>query len=348
MRVTIKQIAEKAGVSKSTVGRVVNNLPGVKPDTKKRVQEVIDNLGYEINTVGRGLKSYQYEPSEIAVISNSNTFFESVKKGINDAYNEIKDYNVKIEYYVSDTDDINSQISILNYLWSKRVSGIIIRPRFSEEIATLIDKIIADGIPVIAFNTNIPSKKLLCFIGQDLNAAGRIAGDLMGKLLCGKGKIAIITGSNDIWAFKQRIRGFKDVLSERFPSIEVADIIENYDIPQVTYEKTCELINTYEDIKGIYITAAGAGYLAKAIKDNNMVGEVKVISFDYDDTTINMIKEGLIDFTLGQEPQRQGYLSLKILFNYIISNMKPKNKTIYTNTNIKGIENLNDYIYEPR
>jgi LacI family transcriptional regulator len=45
-RVTIKHVAQEAGVSTQTVSRVVNRMPGVLPDTRQRVQDAIDRLGY--------------------------------------------------------------------------------------------------------------------------------------------------------------------------------------------------------------------------------------------------------------------------------------------------------------
>jgi len=55
--VTIKQVAESAGVSIQTVSRVLNNRPEVSPETRQRVQEIISNLGYHPFAFARGLAS---------------------------------------------------------------------------------------------------------------------------------------------------------------------------------------------------------------------------------------------------------------------------------------------------
>ena len=55
MTVTIYDVAREAGVSMATVSRVVNNNPNVKPQTRKKVFEAIERLGYRPNAVARGL-----------------------------------------------------------------------------------------------------------------------------------------------------------------------------------------------------------------------------------------------------------------------------------------------------
>ena len=55
--ITIYDVAKKAGVSMATVSRVVNGNPNVKPGTRKKVLDVIDELDYRPNAVARGLAS---------------------------------------------------------------------------------------------------------------------------------------------------------------------------------------------------------------------------------------------------------------------------------------------------
>jgi DNA-binding LacI/PurR family transcriptional regulator len=54
-RVTIKRVAQEAGVSTQTVSRVINNRPDVAPETRQRVQEVIEELSYHPSAVARSL-----------------------------------------------------------------------------------------------------------------------------------------------------------------------------------------------------------------------------------------------------------------------------------------------------
>ncbi|MGC4020138.1 MAG: LacI family DNA-binding transcriptional regulator [Muricomes sp.] len=55
MSVTIKQIAELANVSRGTVDKVLNNRPGVKEDTRKKVLQIANGLNYKPNFIGKGV-----------------------------------------------------------------------------------------------------------------------------------------------------------------------------------------------------------------------------------------------------------------------------------------------------
>jgi len=61
MALTLEQVAKLAGVSRSTASRVINDRPGVRPEVRERVWQVIRRYGYEPNLAARALASYRPE-----------------------------------------------------------------------------------------------------------------------------------------------------------------------------------------------------------------------------------------------------------------------------------------------
>ena len=84
MGVTIKQIAEMAGVHRSTVDKVLHKRPGVSDSVRARVQKIIDECGYEANPIGKALQMQDKE-LKIKVILLEVDALEYLKKGIADA-----------------------------------------------------------------------------------------------------------------------------------------------------------------------------------------------------------------------------------------------------------------------
>lgn len=68
--ITIYDVAREAGVSMATVSRVVNGNPNVKPDTRKKVNEVIERLDYHPNAVARGLASKNQPLSGLSYLTS--------------------------------------------------------------------------------------------------------------------------------------------------------------------------------------------------------------------------------------------------------------------------------------
>ena len=91
--ITIYDVAKKAGVSMATVSRVVNGNPNVKPGTRKKVMEVIDELDYRPNAVARGLASKKTTTVGVIIPDVTNVYFSSLARGIDDVATMYK-YNI--------------------------------------------------------------------------------------------------------------------------------------------------------------------------------------------------------------------------------------------------------------
>lgn len=341
MRVTIRKIADIARVSRGTVDKVLNNRPGVSDEVRKKVMEIATALEYKPNIAGKALAN-QKKPLLIGVIipPDTNPFFNEIKNGIDTAYQELKDFGLEIDCQVMKGLDPKEQLSIMNYLVDKGISALALAAIDHRIIGEAIDKMADDKIPVVTFNSDLTGSKRICFVGQDLVKSGRVAGELMGKILLGRGKVAVITGSHNILAHNQRIEGFKAVMRDEFPEIEVVDIIENLDQDSLSFEFTVAILEKHADLTGIYITAGGVSGVGKAVKFAGKGHTIKIISYDFVPDTVELVKEGIIDFTIGQDPFIQGYKPIKILSDYLFYGQPPLTEFFATKVDIRIKENI--------
>ena len=119
--VTIYDVAREANVSMATVSRVVNGNPNVKPSTRKKVQEVIERLGYRPNAVARGLASKKTTTVGVIIPDISNTYFAELARGIEEIAKMYK-YNILL----SNSDQIKEkEFHLLNTMLAKQVDGIV-------------------------------------------------------------------------------------------------------------------------------------------------------------------------------------------------------------------------------
>ncbi|QGQ96977.1 catabolite control protein A [Paenibacillus psychroresistens] len=121
MTVTIYDVAREAGVSMATVSRVVNNNPNVKPQTRKKVFEAIERLGYRPNAVARGLASKKTTTVGVVIPDISNAIFAEVARGIEDIANMYR-YNIILCNADKKKD---KEISVINTLLEKQVDGLL-------------------------------------------------------------------------------------------------------------------------------------------------------------------------------------------------------------------------------
>ena len=342
MRVTIKKIADIAKVSRGTVDKVLNNRHGVSDEIRKKVKDIADYLEYRPNIIGKALAS-QKNPFIIGIIipPDDNPYYDDIKRGIDAAYQELRDFNFRMEYHIMRSISAEEQVDALKYFIKNAVSGIVLAAMNHQDVKVMIDQaVIEHKIPVVTFITDIKDSSRLCFIGHDLVKSGRVAGQIMGKLICGEGKVAIITGSHGILAHNQRIEGFLNVINEEFKNIEIVKTVENMDRDSLSLELTLSLIETIKNLKGIYITGGGVSGAGKALQLSGLGGKIKVICFDFVPETIKLVKDGIIDFTIGQDPYYEGYKPVKVLADYLLSGRIPESEEIKTKIDIRVKENI--------
>lgn len=339
MKLTLKQLAELAGVHRSTIDKVLHNREGVSDEVRARVQKIIDEVGYQPNVIGKAL-ALQKNPLIIAVLLLKVDAVTEIRQGIDAAFNEFKNYGLQVEYFICSDNDITEQLHTLSLMEKKKISGIIISPIQEQAITKAINAMVDNGIPVVTVNTDLPESKRLCFIGQDAVQAGRTAGELMSEILGCKGQVAIITGSDQMQCTADRQKGFEKVIAERYPDIKIVEIIATFENPLVAFQKTLALIETVPSLDGVYVTCGNVSEVGRAVRIANREKDLKIICFDLYPNVVELVRSGVINFTIGQNLFFQGYQSLKVIFNRLFHNQMPEADFIRTPIDIRLRENL--------
>lgn len=328
-RATIKHIAELANVSRGTVDRVLHERPGVNPEVRQRVLDIAEAVNYKTNLLGRSLATIRDEIKiGIILTPEHNPFVEAIKQGIEAAYREFHDYAFQVTVKLLDSLDPEEQYRILCDFEKDGVDGISMVPLDSDLIRDKINDLSGKGIPIVTFNSNLGDISNLCYVGQDHICGGACAGGLLGKLLPAGGKVAVIISSENLICHQERLQGFKEVFEERHPSLEIVSISENADRDDLAFQQAFEVIQKYPDLAGIYIAGGGIFGLAQALKATEKNGKIRTISHDFTENTVELLKDGTLDFALGQNPERQGFLLVSILFDYLMKEEKPSHHFI--------------------
>ncbi len=341
MALTISKIAELANVSRGTVDRVIHNRPNVSKKAKDRVLKIIDELGYTPNLAAKALVSKNKGLLfSVVMAPDFNPFVSDVKKGVENAYNEYKSFGVEVDIEVINTLNAEEQLKILDKLERQGVRGIAIVPIACDLIVQRINQLIEKGIDVVTFNSDIKGTNRLCFVGQDNEKAGKVAFELMENIVPKDSKVGVIISSLNLECHQNRLTGFVAKLSASKSGLKTVAINENQDKDELSYDLVMSFCKNNPDLKGIYVTGGGVTGVGNALKECNMHNKVKVISHDIVAPVIKLMKEGIIKFTIGQDPYTQGAQPVKILFDYIFKKIPPEKEVFYTGVDIRTLESL--------
>lgn len=207
-RATIKEVASAAGVSTQTVSRVINDRPDVSPETRKRVQEIIDSLGYQPSALARSLirqRSYTLGvvTAGLKYIGPSRTL-----SGITAAAEEAGYSLLLKELSHFDT---NNVAPIFQTLLSRHVDGIIWAVPEVGDNRTWVNKLSLDlDIPIVYLA--MESKEKICVVSVNNYLGGQLATSHL--IEQGYQHIGHITGPLDWWEARERMAAWKDALLE--------------------------------------------------------------------------------------------------------------------------------------
>jgi len=342
MAITIKDIAAEAGVSRGTVDRVLHKRPGVNQEVTERVWKITRELGYSTNKAGRLLAANK-KPITIGVLlpSIGNPFFKEIIRGLQDVEKENSDYGLSLDIRNIKGYDIHLHCQTIDALVESGAQALLIVSPQAQEINDKIKELALKGIPVACVNTNLPKSERLFYVGPNYYQSGCTSAGILNLITKEDQKILIITGSFNIVGHNKRIEGFLDTLRAKGLHTKIVGTEESLDDDQRAYEISKALLIKHPDITTVFIAAAGVEGTCKAIKEIRGTKKPIVLSFDKIESTARLLKEGLIDATICQEPYRQGYEAGTKMFNYMVVDKKMGNvEDTIVNTVLLIKENL--------
>jgi LacI family transcriptional regulator len=207
---TIQDVANRAGVSISTVSRVINKTVPVDPQTEERVREAITTLVYRPNLLARSFRRRITHTIGLIVPDNSNPFFAEVARVIEDA-GFAEGYSVILGN--SDLSEAK-QAAYVDVLLAKQVDGLIVTSTgliLTESGHDVSERILESGVPCVAVDRDLgelPIDQVLV----DNHKGGFDAGQYL--LGLGHRRFACVVGPSDLTPSAGRIAGFRHALAD--------------------------------------------------------------------------------------------------------------------------------------
>ncbi|KQL53019.1 LacI family transcriptional regulator [Heyndrickxia shackletonii] len=214
MKITIRDVANAANVSPATVSRVINTPELVGEETKVKVQETIDKLGFSPNAIARGLSVQKTNTIGLIVPGISDFFFNELYVGIEEV---ARKNNMKVLLFDSQHSEYRVQEG-LTFLKQHQVDGIIFTSRpITSDYDAILSRL--DVPVVLALTQSYGTYPLKSFRVDDYKAAYDAVSYLISR---GHQRIGMISGpTTDIIAGKTRLTGYKAALQQS--SIPISD-----------------------------------------------------------------------------------------------------------------------------
>jgi LacI family transcriptional regulator len=210
---TLDDIARMAGVSPSTVSRVLNNLVGARSKARARVLRVVAETGFQPNAAARSLASQRSQvlglliPAPASAILHNATALQ-LAEVVTQACHE-RDYLLSLFLLASGADE---QRMLPKITRKGFVDGLIVRGADDRASEPLLRHLTASGMPLVSFGRPI-DLDALSYVATDNESAAYTA---IGHLLAlGRRRIALLVGSLEPYASQERLSGYRKALADR-------------------------------------------------------------------------------------------------------------------------------------
>jgi ribose transport system substrate-binding protein len=246
------------------------------------------------------------------------------------------------------------QIPVVNSELASKPNALLIAPTDSVALFKPIDGYVKAGIPVIAVDTTLKNTSILtAAISSDNYQGGEAAADTIAKLAHDKGQVAVINVNKGVSTTDLRQAGFLAEM-KKYPNMKV--VATDYDQDSLTTAESLArgLILAHPDLVGIFGTnlysAQGAGQGVIAAGDK---GKIFVSGYDAEPAEITLLREGVINILVIQNPAEEGSLAVQYAYDAVTGKKSAIVKSTLLANVVATQANMNDpsiskYFYETK
>lgn len=258
--------------------------------------------------------------------SQSNEVFRVAEVGARAAAKEFGEkMNVKVDLQVRtpSEEDAVKQAEAVAQLASQGANAIILSASEAATLQPAIDKAVAAGIPVMTFDSDVPSsKRFACYACDDVAAAKRLT-ELLAKSMNEEGTVAILGGNESAPNLQARVNAVKEQVG-KYPKMKLLTpnaTFYHQETPEKAAEAVANAMNANPGITGWAFVGGWPLFTENALRWEP--GKVKVISWDALPAQLPYIKSGHVDVLLAQDCYGWGHKTVEVVLEKLVNGKDP-------------------------
>ncbi|MHB9056545.1 MAG: substrate-binding domain-containing protein [Paludibacteraceae bacterium] len=353
-RIRIKDIAKLAGVSSGTVDRIIHGRGNVSKKSREVVEKVLKEVNYHPNVHMSSISlKRNYKILFIAPTFSAGEYWESIYKGIQRALNEFENIDVICKTITYNQYDVYDCRDVFNKALTLTVDAVIIGPIFQNETQEFCHKLEEKDIPYVFVDSNVEHTIPLAYFSANHYVAGYLMCKLINAIMQPEMEIGIMqakrVGNQSANSTIMRKKGFDDYLKEHYISKNLHRIPFSPSDSNANENLFNDFFTQNKNLGGIVVLNSRGNVIANYLANIKADG-IKLICVDLTELNIKALKNGYIDFLIGQKPERQGFLAMKSLIEHLIFKMPIKVENILpldilTKETIDLYSEFNDLVY---
>ena len=306
-RPTIADLAKAAGVSVSTVNRVLYEPESVREHTRTRVLAAAEEIGfYGLGTIKHAIKAPQMAHRlGVLLQRKERTFYRLLGEAITQAAQTYPGGGIELTLeFLEDLTPEKVATHILS-LGSRCEAIAIVAPQHPI-VADAIDSVLEQGVPVVSLIGPLTAKGNISFVGLDNWKVGRTAAWAFDRMVRVPGKIGILVGSHRLRNQEMNESGFRSYFREHNSGFTLLEPLPTYESAVVAREHVEKLLTEHPDMCGLYISGGGVTGAIAALRATPKRDDFVVVGYELFEDTRAALIDGTFSLLISHPIERFG------------------------------------------
>lgn len=298
-RPTVADLAKEAGVSVTTIDRVINGRDKVRPSTAQRVLDVAERIGFYAEGVIRDRIDRAKPVCNIGILLQSPNlpYISILAHQLRAAAAAFEGSRINLNVSLIEEFDPIAIASKIDALGKKSDALAILTARY-DIVAQAIERQREKGVPTFALISELDAACSVGFVGVDNWKVGRTAAWVVSNLCHKPGKIGIVFGHHRYRAQELSEMGFRSFLRDEPSNFEVLEPVITWGDNEKAYDMTKQLIEHTPDLAALYISGGGTTGSLAAIRDKRSTNRLITICYHLTQETREALMDGTLNVVL--------------------------------------------------
>jgi LacI family transcriptional regulator len=300
----IRDIAVQAGLSETTVDRVLNGRAGVSVRAQRQVEQAIRDLDRQQSQIRLGGRTFVID----LVMQAPARFSAAVRAALEAELAGLRPAVIRARFDLTETASSVELVSALDRLRRRGSHGVLLKAPDVPEVVEAVDRLVSAGIPVITLVTDLPGSRRLAYVGIDNRAAGATAAYLISQWLgSSSGHVLVTLSRGSFRGEEEREMGFRSALRRIAPDRELVEINETDGLDSTMHGLAMAALEGDPAINAVYSIGGGNRAIFEAFA--RLERECRVFAaHDLDADNVQLLRDGRVSVVLhhdlGQDMRR--------------------------------------------
>lgn len=333
-RVTIKDIAARAGTSLGTVHLALSDKSGVSEKTRERIRAIARELDYHPNTVAASLKR---KTLRLAVCfpdaeGDNRYYYPQLWSGFRACSSSLHDYNIEFQEFICQEDEneacrderIEEGLERLKtQIEAGEIDGLLVHGNRCPFTEAQLRRYVDRGLSLVLVDTDLPESGRICCVAADYDSIGRTLAELILGRIPSCGSILLCAGKEEFSSHRLIVKGFEAYMQENGHENLIYKERSNQ-VCEEAYRTILSLVKRPDIAAVCCVSSRSSLMLGRAVEESGKAGRLLAVGSDIFEENKDFLRRGIFQNLVQKNPFAQAFMGTRFLADYLLKDEVPE------------------------